>query len=449
MPNAASILIVDDIHDFLTQTSATLQAHGYQTVTCDDPRMAEPRLQHGHFDLLITTLVMREMGGFDLIRKVRGNGHTLPIVMITGYGSDEASVEAIRLGCSDYLAKPVDSDELVSRVRRVLYQHHHDHGAVLQLDQMVSSDRIMTEIFQTAQRIAKTNSRVLILGETGTGKQLLAHAIHSASPRHKHPFVTVNCAAIPENLLESEFFGHERGAFTDAYTRRMGRFEQAGEGTIFLDEIGEMPLSLQSKLLHVLENKEFSPVGSQDVMQSNARVLAATHRDLLREVQKGQFRADLYYRLNVVPIHLPALRERPMDIPTLMEHFVDRYSKAERIEPVRFTAQTIHLFQSYHWPGNIRELQNLVERFMVLHAGKTIRPADLPGRIQSNSQEDWPETVILQGPFQTAKYHFEKAYVRYVIQLAQGNLAQAAKIAEMDRSQFYRMVKRCDALPGK
>ncbi|MFG0251170.1 MAG: sigma-54-dependent transcriptional regulator [Phycisphaeraceae bacterium JB051] len=449
MAKGASILIVDDIPEFLEQTAQTLAAHGYHPVICDDPRLAEPRLNHDQYDLLITTLVMREMGGFDLIRKVRGNGHTLPIVMITGFGSDEASVEAVRLGCSDYLAKPVEPEELISRVRRVLHQQHHHHGSVLQLDQMVSTDQSMSQIFQTAQRIAQTSSRVLILGETGTGKQLLAHAIHTASPRREHPFVTVNCAAIPDNLLESELFGHERGAFTDAYARRIGRFEHAGKGTIFLDEIGEMPLSLQAKLLHVLEDNSFTPVGSTQAMTSEARVIAATHRDLLGEIQRGQFRADLYYRLNVVPIHLPALRERPTDIPTLINHFIERYQTTDQIEPIKITAQAMHLLQTYHWPGNIRELQNLVERLMVLHTGSTIHPNELPFRIQHNAPQTQDHAQLFHGPFRTAKHQFESSYCRYVIQLAEGNMAQAAKIAEMDRGQFYRMAKRYGELPGK
>ncbi len=449
MPNNATIMIVDDIPEFLQQTAQTLEAHGYRPVICDDPRLVESRLSQEHFDLIITTLVMREMEGFDLIRKIRGSGHALPIVMITGFGSDEASVEAVRLGCADYLAKPVEPEELVSRVRRVLHQQHHQHGAILQLDQMVSSDQSMSHIFQTAKRIAQTNSRVLILGETGTGKQLLANAIHSASRRHDGPFVTVNCAAIPDNLLESELFGHERGAFTGAYTRRIGRFEQAGEGTVFLDEIGEMPLMLQAKLLHVLEDNTFTPVGSSKVMVSKARVIAATHRDLFDEVQKGTFRADLYYRLNVVPIQLPALRERPSDIPTLINYFIDRYSRADDIAPIQITAQTMHLLQTYHWPGNIRELQNLVEWLMVLNSGSTIHPVELPFRVQHNTQQKHDGTLMFQGPFRMAKHHFESAYCQYVIQLAQGNMAQAAKIAEMDRGQFYRMAKRYGVLPCK
>jgi DNA-binding NtrC family response regulator len=290
---------------------------------------------------------------------------------------------------------------------------------------------------------------VLILGETGTGKQLLAHAIHVASPRRDEPFVTVNCAAIPDNLLESELFGHERGAFTDAYTRRIGRFEHAGRGTIFLDEIGEMPLALQAKLLHVLEDNTFTPVGSTQAMTSQARVIAATHRDLLGEIQRGQFRADLYYRLNVVPIHLPALRERPTDIPTLINYFIERFEKTDQIPPIQITAQAMHLLQTYHWPGNIRELQNLVERLMVLNSGSTIHPTKLPFRIQHNTPDKQDNTLLFHGPFRTAKHQFESAYCHYVIQLAQGNMAQAAKIAEMDRGQFYRMAKRYGVLPEK
>ena len=302
----------------------------------------------------------------------------------------------------------------------------------------------MKAIFDTVEAVARSDSRVLILGETGTGKQLIAQAIHENSARRNEPFVEVNCAAIPENLLESELFGHERGAFTGATDRRTGRFEEAGEGTLFLDEIGETSFTVQSKLLRVLQGGKFNRVGGSTTLQSRARVIAATNRDLPKEVEAGRFRADLFYRLHVITLTLPPLRQRAADVPLLAEHFLRRF-RGTRVVPRGFTPEALRHLQHYSWPGNVRELEHLVERFAVLHDRPTIDASDLPekiGRTSGGGSAAMGMDALLQGDYATARAAFEKAYVRATLKQARGNMAEAARRAGLDRSHYFRLVRR-------
>jgi len=301
----------------------------------------------------------------------------------------------------------------------------------------------MRAVFETIGAVAKSDSRVLILGETGTGKQLVAQAIHEKSPRRAKAFVEVNCAAIPENLLESELFGHERGAFTGATERRTGRFEEAHEGTLFLDEIGEMSFTVQSKLLRVLQSGRFNRVGGSATLQSNARVIAATNRDLQKEVEAGRFRADLFYRLHVITLTLPPLRRRSGDVPLLAQHFL-RGFRGSRDVPRSIAEDALRRMQHYSWPGNIRELEHLMERFAVLHDRPSIELPDLPEKIVREAGEasrSGPES-LLQGDYATARAAFEKAYVRETLKASRGNMAEAARRAGLDRSHYFRLVRR-------
>lgn len=441
----SKVLIVDDIPSFLAETSAMLRETGYEPLTCNDPRLAAGRVSSDQPDLLVTTLVMKHLDGFGVIRRVRGQGSQLPIITITGYGSEQAEREAIRLGCRDYLNKPIAAAELALRVGRVLEQT--DQTAdTLRLGRMVSADPAMRSIVDTVDRVAASRSRVLILGETGTGKQLIAQGIHARSPQADEPFVEVNCAAIPENLLESELFGHRRGAFTDASSDRVGRFEQAGDGTIFLDEIGEMPMGLQAKLLQVLENGHYTRLGDVKTRHSTARVIAATNRDLQEEAEKGRFRTDLYYRLNVVALTVPALRDRAGDIPLLVNHFIQQFS--HHTPPITITDEVTRAMRAYHWPGNVRELQNMIERLAVLKPGEEIRLEHLPSRLYMNGSAGAPGQTLLEGSFHDAKRRFEYAYAEHAIRSAGGNFAAAARTAGLDRSQFYRLAQR-HGLTGK
>ncbi|MEW4453609.1 sigma-54 dependent transcriptional regulator [Bremerella sp. JC817] len=439
------ILFIDDIPALCEEMVDTLRGEHLDAESNLSPLDAIPKVVQGDYDLVITGLVIAELGGFDIIRRIRGAGCRVPIIMVTGFGTEQSAIEAARLGVADYLTKPIERKELVARVRRVLIEHA---PAVPErpksLARMISGDAKMNAIFEKVKTIAPTESRVLILGETGCGKQLLAHAIHQQSKRSKEPYVEVNCAAIPANLLESELFGHEEGAFTGASKRRVGRFETAGNGTIFLDEIGELSFDLQSKLLHVLDSGKFTRVGGSNDLKSHARLVSATNRDLSKEVAQGRFRADLYYRLNVISIELPPLRERPGDIGILAQHFMNQFVTDGR-QPPTFTASAVDMMKVYPWPGNVRELQNFAEQLAVLHQGPRIEVTDLPSRIVQHAlgvPHASPTESAERIPFRKAKDQFEKEYLLKVIQDANGNLAEGARLADMDRGQFYRLAKR-------
>ncbi len=437
------ILIVDDVPAFCQELRGILKPHCASATLCGSPLRALRLLRQQSFDLLITTLVMKELGGFELIRRFRGQGSRIPIVMITGFGNEKTAIEAVRLGVSDYLEKPVVPEELLARLAKLMSPSPAPAftESTSPREGMISEDPAMKAIFDTVEAVARSDSRVLILGETGTGKQLIAQALHVQSPRHREPFVEVNCAAIPENLLESELFGHDPGAFTGATGRRIGRFEEAGSGTLFLDEIGEMSYPLQSKLLRVLQGGKFNRVGGTETLQSQARVIAATNRDLQKEVETGRFRSDLFYRLHVISLTLPPLRKRAVDVPLLADFFLQRYRRG-RSSPEGFTPDALACLQAYAWPGNVRELEHLVERFAVLHDRAWIEPADLPERIRSESQRVDPlADRSLHGTYQQAKSAFERRYLEETLRLARGNMAAAARIASLDRSRYFRLVR--------
>jgi len=440
------ILVVDDVPAFCSEVRAYLKDHCRQVTICTSPLRALRRLKSEEPDLLITTLIMRELGGFEVIRRARGQGSTLPIVMITGYGNEKTPIEAMRLGCSDYIEKPISAEELRARLEKIFTAQQRPSAAVGEAASatlMLSEDPAMKAIFETVGAVAKSDSRVLILGETGTGKQLVAQAIHERSARRTQPFVEVNCAAIPENLLESELFGHERGSFTGATERRTGRFEQADGGTLFLDEIGEMSFTVQSKLLRVLQSGNFNRVGGSATLHSSARVIAATNRDLQKEVEAGRFRADLFYRLHVITLTLPPLRRRAGDVRLLAEHFLQRF-RGTRPASLQLGDEALRRLQGYAWPGNVRELEHLMERFAVLHDRLRIEVADLPEKIVRDSGGSGPAApdALLQGDFITARNAFEKAYVRETLKQARGNMAEAARRAGLDRSHYFRLVRR-------
>ena len=441
------ILIVDDVPSFLQEMRACLRDHCGEVAICASPLRALRRLRSDPPDLLITTLVMKELGGFDVIRRVRGQGSSIPIVMITGRGNDKTAIEATRLGVSDYLEKPVAAEELRARLGKIFAAQQRPPKTVAATPAlMLSEDAAMKSIFDMVGAVAKSDSRVLILGETGTGKQLVAQGIHEQSSRRQKPFVEVNCAAIPENLLESELFGHERGAFTGATDRRTGRFEEAGDGTLFLDEIGEMSFTVQSKLLRVLQGGKFNRVGGSATLQSRARVIAATNRDLQREAEAGRFRSDLFYRLHVITLTLPPLRRRPGDVPLLADHFLRRFRGA-RATPRGFTPEALQRLQGYSWPGNVRELEHLVERFAVLHDRPEIEAADLPEKIRLETGGATPvgaagPEALLRGTLAEARAAFERAYLTETLKHARGNMAAAARRAGLDRSHYFRLVRR-------
>lgn len=412
-----------------------------QVRSCTNPLKATDLLRRGNFDLLLTTQVMKKMSGFDLVREIRDSGLTTPIIMVTSYGNHESALKAEQIGVSDYFHKPIGPVELKLRVQKALAQSHPESKSdSFRFGELVSRDQAMKSIFETAETVALSNSRVLILGETGTGKQLMAQAIHSHSPRKDAPFIEINCAAIPEALLESEFFGHEKGAFTGAAKQRKGIFEQASDGTVFLDEIGEMNYDLQAKLLRVLQDGNFTRVGGNTTLHSNARIIAATNRDLQAAAQEGSFRLDLFYRLHVIALTIPPLRERKSDLPFLADYFLRKYLSAG--QNLEFTEEADRILSNYSWPGNVRELEHLMERLSVLHPRPLVEARDLPDYISQNTtgkpRQAKPKTEM---GFREARDAFVRNYLKNTLRLHNGNMAESARYAQIDRAQFFRMVR--------
>ena len=426
MPARGAILIVDDEAKILNALASAVRADGHDVVAVTDPREAQRLLAQRLFDVLVIDNLMPELGGLDLIRELVSttSPSEIPqIVMMTAHATLESAIEAMRLGAFDYLQKPFEIDELLVVVNRALDHQRlrtehtyliHERDADFNHYGMVGRSRPMQDVIKTADLVAKTKSTVLITGETGTGKELVARAIHYKSAQREMPLIKVNCAAIPESLLESELFGHVRGAFTGATTSKKGKFALADGGTIFLDEIGTMSGGLQAKLLRVLQEREFEPLGSERTQRVDVRVIAATNRDLRQMVADGRFQEDLYYRLNVIPVHIPPLRERREDIPALVEHFITKHAQraGKRIDGV--APGVLEMLRGAEWPGNVRELENTVERAVVLSTGAVVAvdavrilapasaaPAGLPS-LNLRQNIDWVERETVRRALEAA-----------------------------------------------
>ena len=386
MPLRGSILLVDDEAKILNALASAVRADGHEVVAVTNPREAQRLLAQRLFDVLVVDNLMPELSGLDLLRELvaaTAPAERPQVVMMTAHATVESAIEAMRLGAFDYLQKPFEIDELLVVVNRALDHQRlriehtyliHELDAEFNHYGIVGRSRTMLEVIRTAEVVARTKSTVLITGETGTGKEMVARAIHFHSTQREMPLIKVNCAAIPESLLESELFGHVRGAFTGATSNKKGKFALADGGTIFLDEIGTMSGSLQAKLLRVLQEREFEPLGAERTQKVDVRVIAATNRDLRQMVADGRFQEDLYYRLNVIPIHMPPLRERRDDIPILVEHFIAKHAQraGKRIDGV--APGVLEILRAADWPGNVRELENAVERAVVLAPGRVIEP---------------------------------------------------------------------------
>jgi DNA-binding NtrC family response regulator len=385
----AKILIVDDQEMMRDSLAATLAREGHEVVACTDGPLAVTRLGAAKFDLMITDLKMPKMTGIELLQEAKRLRPELPVVLMTAFATVNTAVEAMKLGAYDYIQKPFDGDEIKLLVERTL-EHNRlrlENQALRSMTEMnvarplIGGSGVMTEVRQRIELVAKSNATVLVCGESGTGKEVVARLVHSSSERRERPMLAVNCAALSENLLESELFGHEKGAFTGADRMRRGRFELADGGTLLLDEISEIAPSLQAKLLRVLQENEFERVGSSLTQQVDVRVVATTNRNLAKAVEEGKFRQDLYYRLNVVPIELPPLRNRAEDVPELCRHFLHQIAKRDKSVFRHIEAEAVRLLQRYEWPGNVRELQNIVERACVLERE--------PGVIRAATIEPW------------------------------------------------------------
>jgi len=381
-----TILVVDDEPNYLIVLSELLQDEGFEVLTAQSGEKALKHAREVDLDLIITDMQMPGMDGIALLKTVKSLNRDLPVIMITAYGEVEKAVTAMQAGAYTYLTKPFNNQELIVNINKAV-----EHYSLLRENRrlreevrsrygfasLVGKNRRMQQIYQLIEKVAPTTASVLITGESGTGKELVARAIHIYSDREKAPFISVNCAALPENLLESELFGHEKGAFTGAVSLRKGRFELADTGTLFLDEIGDIPLTLQAKLLRVLQERSFERVGGTKPLTVDVRFITATNRELKDEVEKGRFREDLYYRLNVVHVHLPPLRERQDDIPLLVAHFIAKYEKNLGLSGLEISPEALRFLSTLPWDGNVRELENIIERAAILCTNNRIEPEDV------------------------------------------------------------------------
>ena len=406
------------------------------------------------FDVALLDILMPGMDGLQVLEHIKQRPQTLSVIMLTATKTVKTAVAAMKLGACDYVTKPFDVDELLLIVERAVQSAalarevealRSEVGVRYGFDNIISGSAKMKEILRTVDMVARLKTTVLITGESGTGKELIAKAIHYHSPRAAKPMVTINCAAIPDTLLESELFGHERGAFTDAYSKKLGQFELADQSTLFLDEIGEMNPSTQAKILRVIEQSEFTRIGGAQPVRVDVRLIAATNRDLHQGMRDGTFRSDLYYRLNVVSVHLPPLRDRRDDLSLLIRHFLRAKSVELSFAEKSFTNEALDLLMQYSWPGNVRELENVIERTMVLSPGPVMTPEDLPHYLATRSGESHPaQQSVLRGETRLSEAvdHFEQELIRNALAQAQNNQTRAAEILGTTRRILkYKMDK--------
>ncbi|MFW5454246.1 sigma 54-interacting transcriptional regulator [Thioalkalivibrio sulfidiphilus] len=441
MAEAARILLVDDDEGLLRLLSLRLSAAGYQVKTVTSAEQALATLPHYQPRLVITDLRMGGMDGMTLFETVHKDQPALPIIILTAHGTIPDAVEATRRGVFGFLTKPFDSQALLDYVSRALRlagpgQEAGGDEAVAGdwREGIISRSAVMEEALRQARLVADSETNVLIQSESGTGKELLARALHRASRRAGRPFVAVNCSAIPEALLESELFGHSKGAFTGATQNRKGLFEAANGGTLFMDEVGDMPLPFQAKLLRVLQEGEVRPVGANSSVPVDVRVISATHRDLEQAVADGDFRADLYYRLNVVRLDLPPLRERRDDIPLLVRFFLDRVNERNGRRVEGFAPEAMEALMAASWPGNVRQLQNVVEQSAALCTTEIV-PLSLVQRALRSDPSEIP-------PLAEARDRFEREYLEELLRITGGNVSSAARLAGRNRTEFYKLLKR-------
>jgi DNA-binding NtrC family response regulator len=435
------VLIVDDELIMRESLAGWLERDGHDVQTVGSGEEALEKLKHTRYDIMLVDIKMDGMSGLDVLKEVKESDPDVAVVMITAYGSISTAIEAIKNGAHDYLLKPFDPSELGLLIDRIvegqaqrlenlyLKEQYKDRT---RFESMIGQSKPMQEVFDLIKDVAPMETTVLITGETGTGKGLAAKAIHTNSPRRDGPFVVVNCGAIPEHLMESELFGHQKGAFTDAKETKRGRLELAHKGTLFLDEIGEISMRMQIDLLRVLEDRVFYRVGGTQPMEADFRVIAATNRDLEKAIREGRFREDLYYRLNVIAFTMPSLRRRKEDIPLLAEHFLHRFAQ-ETNKPIEgISRPAMDEMMLYDWPGNIRELENAVERAVVVGKGPRITPENLP--------------ILCSEPQALASDEslgaMEKAHITQILNQYEWNIAKAAKILGIDRSTLYSKIKR-------
>ncbi|HEX5787259.1 MAG TPA: sigma 54-interacting transcriptional regulator [Woeseiaceae bacterium] len=435
------ILLVDDDPGLLRLLSIRLRAEGYDVEAVDSAESALTVVNRFAPDLVITDLRMDKMDGIGLLKELQSRSPGLRVVIVTAHGTIPDAVAATQGGAFGFLTKPIDKDELLTTVEKALRVSGSVGVDEEWASGIITRNHAMKEILNQAKMVAATDARVLITGESGTGKEILAQAIHRASPRHNLPFVAINCSAMAENLLESELFGHEKGAFTGATRSHKGLFQAAEGGTLLLDEIGDMPMRLQVKLLRVLQENQVRPVGSTEAIEVDVRVISATHRDLQELMKQGRFREDLYYRLNVVNIHLPTLDERREDIPLLVAHFLLSIAREADQERKVYAPEAVEMLVTAEWPGNIRQLSNIVRQNVALSRSPVIS-AEL---VQQSLGEHSGKLLS----FTDARDEFTRNYLTQILQITQGNVSQAARLAKRNRTDFYKLLSRHELNPDQ
>ena len=438
----AKLLIVDDEKHIREGLGKALSLDGYDVQLASDGQEAIDKVEEGDVDLVITDLKMPLRSGEELLKDALERYPYLPIIILTGHGTIENAVEAMRNGAYDFITKPLNIDKLSLIVKRALENSslkRQNRELLNQLKKKYSFEYIigksapMKKVFETIELVAPSRANVLVTGESGTGKEMIADAIHHHSPRREKSYIKVHCAALPESLLESELFGHEKGSFTGAIARKRGRFELANLGTIFLDEIGEISLQTQVKLLRVIQEREFERVGGEERIKVDVRIISASNRNLKDEIERGNFREDLYYRLNVVSIHVPPLRERPDDIPLMVHKFIEEFSKENNREIEGITNGALQALMSYKWPGNVRELRNVIESIVVLTKSRIITEQDLPVGVLSKDEKS-----SLKIPVGVSLADAEKQLIMFTLEYTGGNKTKASEVLKIGRKTLHR-----------
>lgn len=447
------ILIVDDEPGIRQTLSGVLEDEGFHVESVENGEACLDLLARSIFDLVMLDIWLPGIDGLETLTRIQRipQSDRPVVVAISGHGTIETAVKATKLGAYDFLEKPLSIDRVLLVTRHAL-EHRTLRLENEQLREIASGvpnivgDSVpMKALRQQLGLMAVTNGRVLIYGESGTGKELIAHALHSLSPRASKPFVELNCAAISEGLIESELFGHMKGSFTLAHERKVGKFQKADGGTLFLDEVGDMSLLTQSKVLRVLEDQRFEPVGAHESIQVDVRVVAATNKNLEVEIERGNFREDLFYRLNVIPFHVPPLRERREDIPALAAYFLDEFARAYGRKPKELTPQAIETLESYHWPGNVRELRNLIERIVILNPQTRIDARHIPLQLAKKAGPERPPERY--GSLQEVRESAEREYILRKLEEANGNVSRAAELLGLERSNLYRKMRALGIAP--
>jgi len=452
------LLVVDDEEVVLESCDRALSSQGYRVRRAKSVGQALQEMEAQAFDGVVVDLVMPKQGGLELLKIIKQRWPQTQVIIITGYSSINTAVESIKLGAYDYLSKPFSPSELLLTVKKALeekgrilapYASDHELPSQMIFDNIIGNSPRMIEIFKLISKVAATDTTVLIIGESGTGKELVARAIHNNSRRKDHRFVTVDCLSLTPTLLESELFGHVKGSFTGAFSSKAGFFEVANQGTLFLDEIGDLSFELQGKLLRVIQERKFIPVGGTEPQETDIRLIAATNKNLKKMVETGVFREDLFYRLYVVPIFLPALRDRKMDVPILARHFLKTFAGRDQKPERKLAEKAMKCLLSYEWPGNIRELENTLERATINCEGEEIRPADLPEHIQKFAAglPAAPESVeelkrVKKELRERAVEDVEKDFLVQALAAHHGSVSEAAQAVGMQRTNFYRLLKK-------